>query len=156
MLEKKQAFINCSVSGNRKLVNSSWIYMRFWLGCQLWFNSRRPFWDGTRMSTTDKMKPPLIKVMHILFIVMLLSWNSLLFDVLSAKAVWELCLCLCVCQGYASTEESLGNCVLLISDMSNVAGDNIFPSTVKLKAALRLLFTKQPTWVWALGPFFFF
>ncbi|KAI9523199.1 hypothetical protein NQZ68_029204 [Dissostichus eleginoides] len=45
-----------------------------------------------------------------------------------------------VLQGYAGTEDSLGNCVLLISDMSDV-----FPSKAKLKAALRLLFTKQPT-----------
>ncbi|TNN89005.1 Rotatin [Liparis tanakae] len=50
-----------------------------------------------------------------------------------------------ILQGYADTEESLGNCVLLISDMSDVARDNVFPSTAKLKAALRLLFTKQPT-----------
>uniref|UniRef100_A0A3Q1GHK3 Rotatin n=1 Tax=Acanthochromis polyacanthus TaxID=80966 RepID=A0A3Q1GHK3_9TELE len=50
-----------------------------------------------------------------------------------------------ILQGYASTEESLGNCVLLISDTSDVARDNVFPSTAKLKAALRLLFTKQPT-----------
>ncbi|CAJ1082277.1 rotatin isoform X2 [Xyrichtys novacula] len=50
-----------------------------------------------------------------------------------------------ILQGYASTEESLGNCVLLISDMSDVARDIVFPSTAKLKAALRLLFTKQPT-----------
>ncbi|XP_019132082.2 rotatin isoform X1 [Larimichthys crocea] len=50
-----------------------------------------------------------------------------------------------ILQGYASTEESLGNCVLLISDMSDVARDVVFTSTAKLKAALRLLFTKQPT-----------
>uniref|UniRef100_A0A673ANH1 Rotatin n=1 Tax=Sphaeramia orbicularis TaxID=375764 RepID=A0A673ANH1_9TELE len=50
-----------------------------------------------------------------------------------------------ILQGYASTEESLGKCVLLISDMSDVARDNVFPSTAKLKAALRLLFTKQPS-----------
>ncbi|XP_041817044.1 rotatin isoform X2 [Chelmon rostratus] len=50
-----------------------------------------------------------------------------------------------ILQGYAGTEESLGNCVLLISDMSDVARDKVFPSTAKLKAALRLLFTKQPT-----------
>ncbi|KAG7525395.1 rotatin isoform X1 [Solea senegalensis] len=49
-----------------------------------------------------------------------------------------------ILQGYASTEESLGKCVLLISDMSDVSRDNVFPSTAKLKAALRLLFTKQP------------
>ncbi|XP_034562939.1 rotatin isoform X2 [Notolabrus celidotus] len=50
-----------------------------------------------------------------------------------------------ILQGYSSTEESLGNCVLLISDMSDAARDSVFPSTAKLKAALRLLFTKQPT-----------
>ncbi|KAM9337415.1 rotatin [Symphorus nematophorus] len=50
-----------------------------------------------------------------------------------------------ILQGYTSTEESLGNCVLLISDMSDVARDIMFAGTVKLKAALRLLFTKQPT-----------
>lgn len=55
------------------------------------------------------------------------------------------CVCMCVRQGYASTEESLGNCVLLIGDMSDVARDIVFPSTAKLKAALRLLFTKHST-----------
>uniref|UniRef100_UPI0037E73CA0 rotatin n=1 Tax=Semicossyphus pulcher TaxID=241346 RepID=UPI0037E73CA0 len=50
-----------------------------------------------------------------------------------------------ILQGYASTEESLGNCVLLISDISDVVRDNVLQSTAKLKAALRLLFTKQPT-----------
>ncbi|KAM3593832.1 uncharacterized protein V6R79_022713 [Siganus canaliculatus] len=50
-----------------------------------------------------------------------------------------------ILQGYASTEESLGNCVLLISDMADEARDILVPSTAKLKAALRLLFTKQPT-----------
>ncbi|XP_060949825.1 rotatin [Limanda limanda] len=49
-----------------------------------------------------------------------------------------------ILQGYAGTEESLGNCVLLISDTSDVTRDNVFPSSAKLKAALRLLFTKQP------------
>ncbi|XP_012712810.2 rotatin isoform X1 [Fundulus heteroclitus] len=50
-----------------------------------------------------------------------------------------------ILQGYASTEESLGKCVLLISDMSDVTRDNVFPTTGKLKAALRLFFSKQPT-----------
>ncbi|XP_055364222.1 rotatin [Betta splendens] len=49
-----------------------------------------------------------------------------------------------ILQGHASTDESLGNCVLLISDMSDEASD-VFPSKIKLKAALRLLFTKHPT-----------
>ncbi|XP_041824205.1 rotatin [Melanotaenia boesemani] len=50
-----------------------------------------------------------------------------------------------ILQGYASTEDSLGKCVLLISDVTDVGRDNAFPSRAKLKAALRLLFTKQPT-----------
>ncbi|KAM9839415.1 rotatin [Aulostomus maculatus] len=67
-----------------------------------------------------------------------------------AKSTWDrlteaLYPVIPILQGYASTEESLGNCVLLISDMSDVARDNMFPSTAKMKAALRLLFSKQPT-----------
>lgn len=89
---EKQTFINCSVSGNRKPGNSSWIYMRFWLGCQMWFNSR----DGPTMSRRDEMKPPLIKVMQILFTVALLSWNSPMFIPLFEKTVWELHVCLSV------------------------------------------------------------
>ncbi|KAM4606021.1 rotatin [Polymixia lowei] len=50
-----------------------------------------------------------------------------------------------ILQGHASTEESLGKCVLLISEVSDVARDNTLPNTAKLRAALRLLFTKQPT-----------
>ncbi|KAM4533766.1 rotatin isoform 2-T2 [Odontesthes bonariensis] len=49
-----------------------------------------------------------------------------------------------ILQGYASTEDSLGNCVLLISDVSDVARDALCPRTAGLKSALRLLFTKQP------------
>lgn len=50
-------------------------------------------------------------------------------------------------QGYANTEDSLGKSVLLISNMSEEAGAASFPAEAKLKAALRLLFTKQPAWV---------
>uniref|UniRef100_A0A8C7YZJ6 Rotatin n=1 Tax=Oryzias sinensis TaxID=183150 RepID=A0A8C7YZJ6_9TELE len=47
-----------------------------------------------------------------------------------------------ILQGYANTEESLGNCVLLISDTSDAG---VLSNTAKLKAALRLLFSKKPT-----------
>uniref|UniRef100_A0A672JFT4 Rotatin n=1 Tax=Salarias fasciatus TaxID=181472 RepID=A0A672JFT4_SALFA len=50
-----------------------------------------------------------------------------------------------ILQGYTSTEEPLGNCILLISDMSDAARDGVFPATAKLRAALRLLFTRQST-----------
>ncbi|CAF98011.1 unnamed protein product, partial [Tetraodon nigroviridis] len=49
-----------------------------------------------------------------------------------------------ILQGYANTEDSLGKSVLLISNMSEEAGAASFPAEAKLKAALRLLFTKQP------------
>ncbi|KAM9826967.1 rotatin [Neosynchiropus ocellatus] len=49
-----------------------------------------------------------------------------------------------VLQGHASTEDSLGSCVLLISGPSDMVGDNVFSSTVKLRAGLRLLFSKRP------------
>uniref|UniRef100_A0A3P8VNZ8 Rotatin n=1 Tax=Cynoglossus semilaevis TaxID=244447 RepID=A0A3P8VNZ8_CYNSE len=50
-----------------------------------------------------------------------------------------------ILQGYACTEDSLGKCVLLLSDIPDIGEDNTFPSVTKLKAALRLLFTKRPT-----------
>ncbi|KAL1006655.1 hypothetical protein UPYG_G00075000 [Umbra pygmaea] len=50
-----------------------------------------------------------------------------------------------VLQSYASTEDALGNCVLLISEVSNEERDGVFPNATKLRAALRLLFTKQQT-----------
>uniref|UniRef100_A0A8C5N7G8 Rotatin N-terminal domain-containing protein n=1 Tax=Gouania willdenowi TaxID=441366 RepID=A0A8C5N7G8_GOUWI len=46
-----------------------------------------------------------------------------------------------VLQGYASTDDSLGNCVLLISDTSAEAKDDGFPRLAKLRASLRLLFS---------------
>ncbi|XP_057680380.1 rotatin isoform X1 [Corythoichthys intestinalis] len=65
------------------------------------------------------------------------------------KATWDRFIAarsrvIAVLQGYANTEDSLGRCVLLLSDMSEVARDDMFPSTAKLKAALRLLFTRRP------------
>ncbi|XP_042154909.1 rotatin isoform X1 [Oncorhynchus tshawytscha] len=49
-----------------------------------------------------------------------------------------------ILQSYAGTEDALGNCVLLISEVSNEVRDGVFPNTAKLRAALRLLFTKEP------------
>ncbi|XP_077480740.1 rotatin-like [Stigmatopora argus] len=65
------------------------------------------------------------------------------------KATWDKFIAarsrvIAVLQGYANTEDSLGSCVLLLSGMSEVARDDMIPSSAKLKAAFRLLFTKQP------------
>ncbi|XP_028821515.1 rotatin [Denticeps clupeoides] len=48
-----------------------------------------------------------------------------------------------VLQSYAGTEDALGNCILLISEASDEAGDWICPRVARLRAALRLLFTKH-------------
>lgn len=83
---------NCSVRDNGKPRKSSWICMRFWQGCQVWFNSRRPFRDGPSCQQ-GKMKPPLIKAVQILFTVALRSWNSLLLAALSSKSDSLTCVC---------------------------------------------------------------
>ncbi|KAI1889059.1 hypothetical protein AGOR_G00175160 [Albula goreensis] len=48
-----------------------------------------------------------------------------------------------VLQSYAGTEDALGNCILLISEASNERRDGMFSNTTRLKAAIRLLFTKH-------------
>ncbi|CAL8311419.1 unnamed protein product [Merluccius merluccius] len=50
-----------------------------------------------------------------------------------------------ILQGYASTEDPLGKCVLLLSGGSEAPGASALPDPARLRAALRLLFTKQPT-----------
>uniref|UniRef100_A0A8C4Z3H2 Rotatin N-terminal domain-containing protein n=1 Tax=Gadus morhua TaxID=8049 RepID=A0A8C4Z3H2_GADMO len=50
-----------------------------------------------------------------------------------------------ILQGYASTGDPLGQCVLLLSGGSDAAGAAPLPDPARLRAALRLLFTKQPT-----------
>ncbi|XP_041100372.1 rotatin isoform X3 [Polyodon spathula] len=46
-------------------------------------------------------------------------------------------------QGYAGTEGTLGTCILQISETANETGEGILPRTARLRAALRLLFSKQ-------------
>uniref|UniRef100_A0A9J8A394 Rotatin n=1 Tax=Cyprinus carpio carpio TaxID=630221 RepID=A0A9J8A394_CYPCA len=48
-----------------------------------------------------------------------------------------------ILQSYASTEDALGNCILLISEASAEKGDEVCSLTARLRAALRLLFTKH-------------
>uniref|UniRef100_A0A673ISU8 Rotatin N-terminal domain-containing protein n=1 Tax=Sinocyclocheilus rhinocerous TaxID=307959 RepID=A0A673ISU8_9TELE len=65
-----------------------------------------------------------------------------------------------ILQSYASTEDALGNCILLISEASAEKGDEVCSLTARLRAALRLLFTKhhvlKQASVNALFFFFFF
>uniref|UniRef100_A0A671MLB4 Rotatin N-terminal domain-containing protein n=1 Tax=Sinocyclocheilus anshuiensis TaxID=1608454 RepID=A0A671MLB4_9TELE len=48
-----------------------------------------------------------------------------------------------ILQSYASTEDALGNCILLISEASAEKGGEVCSLTARLRAALRLLFTKH-------------
>ncbi|NXI63217.1 RTTN protein, partial [Anseranas semipalmata] len=48
-----------------------------------------------------------------------------------------------VLQGYADTKDKLGNCILTLSETSSDKGEGILPRTTRLRAALRLLFSKK-------------
>ncbi|XP_033010709.1 rotatin [Lacerta agilis] len=48
-----------------------------------------------------------------------------------------------ILQGYADTEDALGSCILSLSE-TNAEKEGILPRTTRLKAALRLLFSKKP------------
>ncbi|MGH0180930.1 UNVERIFIED_CONTAM: hypothetical protein FKN15_008410 [Acipenser sinensis] len=63
-----------------------------------------------------------------------LTWNTFI------DAVYHV---VPILQGYAGTEGTLGTCILQISETANETGEGILPRTARLRAALRLLFTKQ-------------
>ncbi|KAL6462919.1 hypothetical protein MHYP_G00293410 [Metynnis hypsauchen] len=50
-----------------------------------------------------------------------------------------------VLQSYAGSADALGNCILLISRVSDDQGDGVCSPAARLRAALRLLFNKQHT-----------
>ncbi|KFQ35147.1 Rotatin, partial [Merops nubicus] len=63
-----------------------------------------------------------------------LTWN---------KFVEALCPVIPVLQGYADTKDKLGNCILTLSETTSEKGEGILPRTTRLRAALRLLFSKK-------------
>ncbi|XP_076768447.1 rotatin isoform X2 [Arvicanthis niloticus] len=65
-----------------------------------------------------------------------LTWN---------KFIESLCPVIPVLQGYADTEDPLGNCILLLSKVSSEAEEGILPCTTWLKSVLRLLLVKKPS-----------
>ncbi|MBZ3878776.1 Rotatin [Sciurus carolinensis] len=65
-----------------------------------------------------------------------LTWN---------KLIESLCPVIPVLQGYADPEDSLGNCILLLSKAGSEAGEGILPCTTRLKSILRLLLVKKPS-----------
>ncbi|NXC40673.1 RTTN protein, partial [Penelope pileata] len=76
-------------------------------------------------------------LMHLLqgqLLMAALTWNKFL------EALYPI---IPVLQGYADTEEKLGNCILALSETSSDKGEGILPRTTRLRAALRLLFSKK-------------
>ncbi|NXY43089.1 RTTN protein, partial [Ceuthmochares aereus] len=63
-----------------------------------------------------------------------LTWN---------KFIEALCPVIPVLQGYADTKDKLGNFVLTLSETTSDKGEGILPRTTRLRAALRLLFSKK-------------
>ncbi|KAF4801319.1 hypothetical protein TURU_036040 [Turdus rufiventris] len=63
-----------------------------------------------------------------------LTWN---------KFIEALCPIIPVLQGYADTKDTLGKCILSLSETTSDKGEGILPGTPRLKAALRLLFSKK-------------
>lgn len=65
-----------------------------------------------------------------------LTWN---------KFIESLCPVIPVLQGYADTEDPLGNCILLLSKASSEDGEGALPCTTRLRSMLRLLLVKKPS-----------
>ncbi|XP_009469615.1 PREDICTED: rotatin [Nipponia nippon] len=76
-------------------------------------------------------------LMHLLqgrLVMAVLTWN---------KFIEALCPIIPVLQGYADTKDTLGNCILNLSETTSDKGEGILPRTTRLQAALRLLFSKK-------------
>ncbi|XP_060030017.1 rotatin isoform X2 [Erinaceus europaeus] len=56
----------------------------------------------------------------------------------------SLCPVIPVLQGYADTEDPLGNSILLLSKASSEAEEGMLPCTIRFKSLLRLLLVKKP------------
>ncbi|XP_030121781.4 rotatin isoform X2 [Taeniopygia guttata] len=63
-----------------------------------------------------------------------LTWN---------KFTEALCPVIPVLQGYADTKDTLGKCILSLSETTSDKGEGVLPAPPRLQAALRLLFSKK-------------
>ncbi|NXE81574.1 RTTN protein, partial [Cochlearius cochlearius] len=76
-------------------------------------------------------------LMHLLqgrLVMAVLTWN---------KFIEALSPVIPVLQGYADTKDTLGNCILTLSETTSDKGEGVLPRTTRLRAALRLLFSKK-------------
>ncbi|NXM30226.1 RTTN protein, partial [Oxyruncus cristatus] len=70
--------------------------------------------------------------------------GRLIMEVLTwSKFIEALCPVIAVLQGYADTKDTLGNCILSLSETTSDKGEGTLPRTTRLQAALRLLFSKK-------------
>ncbi|NXN95779.1 RTTN protein, partial [Rhinopomastus cyanomelas] len=88
--------------------------------------------DKNEVNSTAKAI--LIHLLQGRLVMAVLTWN---------KFIEALCPVIPVLQGYADTKDVLGNCVLTLSETTSDEGDGILPRTTRLRAALRLLFSKK-------------
>ncbi|NWU68884.1 RTTN protein, partial [Pterocles burchelli] len=79
-------------------------------------------------------KAILIYLLQGRLVMAVLTWN---------KFIEALCPIVPVLQGYADTEDTLGNCILTLSETTSDKGEGVLPRTTRLRAALRLLFSKK-------------
>uniref|UniRef100_A0A8C8B710 Rotatin n=1 Tax=Otus sunia TaxID=257818 RepID=A0A8C8B710_9STRI len=76
-------------------------------------------------------------LMHLLqgqLVMAVLTWNKFI------EALYPI---IPVLQGYADTKDTLGNRILTLSETTSNKGEGILPRTTRLRAALRLLFSKK-------------
>ncbi|XP_074940694.1 rotatin isoform X2 [Phalacrocorax aristotelis] len=76
-------------------------------------------------------------LMHLLqgrLVMAVLTWNKFI------EALYPV---IPVLQGYADAKDTLGNCILTLSETTSDKGEGILPRTTRLRAALRLLFSKK-------------
>ncbi|KAM8782289.1 rotatin [Rhynchonycteris naso] len=84
---------------------------------------------------TDAAKAILLYLMQGRLMMPVPTWDRL---------VESLCPVLPVLQGYADTEDPLGNCILLLSKARPEGGEAMLPGTARLRSVLRLLLVKKP------------
>ncbi|NWV43798.1 RTTN protein, partial [Grantiella picta] len=82
----------------------------------------------------SKAKAILIHLLQGQLMMEILTWN---------KFIEALCPVIPVLQGYADTKDTLGKCILSLSETTSDKGEGIIPGTPRLQAALRLLFSKK-------------
>ncbi|NWT00695.1 RTTN protein, partial [Mionectes macconnelli] len=88
--------------------------------------------DKNEVNSTAKAI--LIHLLQGRLIMATLTWN---------KFIEALCPVIPVLQGYADTKDTLGNCILSLSETTSDKGEGTLPTTTRLQAALRLLFSKK-------------